>query len=802
MKSLLIVALLAVGAFAVAVPAPAFASSGHPNIVASTDQTNPFTVGTVTVATYNVTAPWGSAVLSAVDNTPLVGTNYFVLDLAGVTFDGAQFSLWLSPNGFSNINQTAGSGDVLITQTFNVSSLGGPTVHVGNYYLGTDTDRFISGPITSSSTDLPGGIYYVKVFDGTSTAVAVSAQFIIILPAITIKPTFGPAGADLKVTGHAFSAGGTVNLSIQAPLATWFGTANTTASALGNFSVSIAALGFRVPDLQNGASLLVPANVTTDIEVVAFDYGTGSSAQAAFVEAYREFYWLQAYRSGTTIGDNVGPGAFANMTAINGWVLQNLFISGLYFNPTNPTPTFTWDGNAIAPTHLTTINSTGYFDANFTVPISGLGAHFLRVFDATNNLTVVVNVQTTLIISPTEGPEGSTVTVTGYGFTANANVTVYWWGTELVTPSVDQGVDYILLFTQTNITAGSFTFTFAVPSGVYGGDHDIFANDTGLIEAVGVFFVTPTWGLSSNSGALGSKFFVIGSGLPVGSSVYETAVTPFSDFNGDETGADAYAYQLTYDNVWAEYPAAFYGLASGLSGDTFGDANYTMVAAGVPMTHFVGVVRADFGSYVIDGSFAFAVLGNTTGDQQILTAIAGQTSLLTGLQSSMTSLSSSVTALTTTVNGISTTVNGLQTSLTSLTTSQASAFASLNSAVSTLNTAVNNGFTGVNSAITSLGSSINTGFAGLGTKVDGVTTTLGGKIDPITTAVTALGTSVSTLSGNVNTLSGKVDTLTTTTTSINSATGSLGTITTVLYIAVILAAIAVVLELVLLIRKK
>jgi hypothetical protein len=88
MKSLLIVALLAIGAFAVALPAPVFASSGHPNIIASTSQTTPIT-SAHTNSVFNVTATWGSALLTAVDSVPLVGTYYFVLDLNGVTFDGA-----------------------------------------------------------------------------------------------------------------------------------------------------------------------------------------------------------------------------------------------------------------------------------------------------------------------------------------------------------------------------------------------------------------------------------------------------------------------------------------------------------------------------------------------------------------------------------------------------------------------------------------------------------------------------------------------------------------------------------------
>ncbi|HVP23082.1 MAG TPA: hypothetical protein VMS77_04130 [Conexivisphaerales archaeon] len=741
-----------------------------------------------------------------------------MVDLSGVTFSGAQFALYISPNGFSQINS---STDFLISPTFNVTSLGGAALHIGSYYLGTDSGHpFISGPITSTSVEIPGGVYYIKIFDGLTTAVAVSSQFVILLPAITIKPTFGPAGADLIVTGHAFAAGGTVNLSTQAPLATWFRTANTTADASGHFSVSLSSLGFRVPDLQNGASLIVPANVSQIIYVVAYDYGTGSSAQATFTEAYREFYWIQSYQSASTIGDDTGPGDWANDTAIDGWVLQNLFVSGLFFNPTTPTPTFTWDGSAITPTHLTAINSTGYFDANFTVPVSGLGPHFLKVFDATNNMTLEVNVQTTLIVSPTDGPEGSTVTVQGYGFDAFSNVTVYWWGTELVTPYIDPYTDSILLYSQNNISSGSFSFTFTVPTGVYGGDHTVYANDSimpGPSEwtyAVANFFVDPSWSLSANSGALGSQFFVIGHGLPVGSSVYYTDTDDyFSQYiydyynhinpgNYPATGADAYAYQLTYDNVWAEYPAAFYGLASGLSGDDTGEANYTMVAAGVPMVHYVGVVRADFGTYVIDGSFAFTVTGSTTGDTAILAAIAGQAATLTSIQSSLTSLSSSVSTLTTTVNAI-------QTALTSLSSSQASSFASLNAAVAGINTAVTglgttvtNGFSSVNSAVSSLATSQSSGFSGLTTAVNGLGTTLGGKIDTVNNGVTTLTSSVSTLSGKVDTLSGTVSGIQGTIGTVKSSTDALSTMTTLLYLAIIIAAVCVVLEVIVLIRKK
>jgi hypothetical protein len=258
MKSLLIVALLVVGAFAVAVPSPALASTGHATLVASTSQTTPFTSAHTTAA-FNLTIPWGSALVSTVDGAAVVGTNYLVIDLSGVVFSGAQFALYISPNGFSQINS---STDYLVSPTFNVTSLGGAAQHIGSYYLGTDTVPFISGPITSTSVEIPGGVYYIKIFDGLTTAVAVSSQFIMLLPSISIKPTSGPAGADLTVTGHGFSANGVVNLSIQYPLGTFKGTANVTADALGHFSVSTASLGFRVPDLQiaTGAAATVPSD--------------------------------------------------------------------------------------------------------------------------------------------------------------------------------------------------------------------------------------------------------------------------------------------------------------------------------------------------------------------------------------------------------------------------------------------------------------------------------------------------------------------------------------------------------------
>jgi len=806
MKSLLIVALLVVGAFAVAIPAPAMASTGHSDIVGSSSQTTPFTSAN-TPAAFNVTATWGSATLSMIDNVTAGANSNLVIDLSGVTFSGAQFSLWISPNGFSQLNS---STDFQFAGTFNVTSLSAsPALHIGSYYIGTDAGHpFVSGPM-ASGVEVPGGIYYIKVFDGLTTSVAVSSQFVILMPAITIKPTFGPAGADVTVTGHAFGGNSIVNLSIQAPAGTWKGTANTTAGANGYFQVSLASLGVRVPDLQNGAASLVPSWINGTIEVDATDYSTGySAAPQFFSEAYREFYVLQTITPSGSFVSPANPGPYTNLTdaagnpggnpaIINGWVLQSLYVSGLFFNPTTPTPRFTWDGNAITPTHLTPINATGYFDANFTIPITGLGPHFLWVFDATNNMTVQVDVQTTLIIDPLRGPQGTTVTVTGYGFNTGANMTAFWWGTELTMPTVDQGVDYLPLYSQLNLSAGSFTFNFTVPNGVYGGSHDIYVNDSSGTDAAAAFFVTPTWRLDATSGALGTQFHVLGACLPVGSATYETTTIPFSDFNGDVTGADAYLYQLTYDNV-----LSYQGGLGILQGDEMGVANWTMVSAGVPMTHYVGVVRTAFSSYIIDASLAFLVTGNTTGDTQILSAIAGQSSSLTGIQSSLSSLATSVSGLTTTVNAI-------QTSLTSLASSQASSFTALNTAVAGVNTAVaglqssvSSQFTTVNTAISGLSTSISSQFTSLNSAVTGAQSALGGKIDAVNTAVSGVASSVSTLSGNVGTLSGKVDTVQNTLGTVNTATNNIGTLTTLLYVAVALVIVAVILEVLVLIRKK
>jgi hypothetical protein len=439
-----------------------------------------------------------------------------------------------------------------------------------------------------------------------------------------------------------------------------------------------------------------------------------------------------------------------------------------------------------------------------------------------------------LILDPNEGPYGTTVTAKGYGFNDNANFTLFWFGTELTDPVVAED-DYILLASGNTGTSGSFTVTFVVPNGVYGGDHDVLANDTDLTSAKAVFTVTPKWSLDATTAALGTMFHVIGQGLPPGLSYYVTEDVNFTIVNGDPTGSEVANYGLTYDNTLAEV-GNFFGL-SNLMGNATGYGSFEMVAAGVPMVHYVGVIKLLPDGYKHDALLSINVTGNTNEGKAIISTLSDMStkvnnvvSTITSLQSTITALSSSVTSgfagvnsavadvkstvtsgnsaiasqitsgfagVTTALTAIQTTVNGVHDDLAAHVTQLTNAVTTITTAISSLGTQVTNAQSALAAQISGVGTSV----TGVQSAVTSAQSALSSKIDAVNTGVSDLKSSVSSLSGSMSTLSGTVNTIKTSTDSIKTTTDGMGTITTVLYIAVLLAAIAVVLEIVILIRR-
>ena len=671
-KSLLISAILLVSILGFIAPAvPAFGSTGH----ASLDAVNSLYVEHITAvqaATTSVGVYAGTSTVAQVDGTtPTVSPAYLAINLTGITFSGAQFDIYLSPNGFSQINTTT---DILVAGAFAVSAVTATptnvTATVGsetgkNYSIGAynPTTSLIEGPMP---TNIPGGHYFIKIYDGSSSSVAVSLQELIILPAVEISlpgvtagsALTGPAGGAVTLTGSGFSANGIVNITAKSSLATKdVYSKNITADSIGEFTWSSSNdTAFKAADLGATFSGTPVSGSQGTLTYKGYDWGTAqTSATALYTEAFRQFSVAKAFNPGTGLFSSAsGTAPYGNYSAgnpsVNGYVTYLLEIQGNFFNPSSQ-PSFTFTGfggatSAITPTAITAINSTGAFSANFTVPVAPKGQGFLSVYDSSGNLSLGVNVQTTLAISPSSGPEGTSVSVSGYGFTATSNVTVWWLGISFTNP-VNPATNNALLYNSTVPSSGSFSFTFSVPNDVYGGNHSISANSTAPDYAAARFFVSPSFSLSTTTAALGTLTTFTAQGLAVGNTSIFTTDPHFAQVNASQTGATGITYTVSYDNAL---------LSNAVKGNVNGTATYPVIAAGVPMVHYVGVVYLSpiTGTYTALTPIGLNVTGSTTEGAEIISLLQSyqsQTmSQLNSLSSSVSSLSSQVTNGFTSVN--------------------------------------------------------------------------------------------------------------------------------------------------------
>jgi len=847
-KSLLLIALFVISTIAVV---PVIASTGHPTL-GVTDAG--FT--TLYPSTLNVAVRAGDQLAYSMDGlTPPVSPAYFVIDFAGVSFSGAQFSLYISTSGLSQLN----SSDTAYTQLFNTADFnsGSPGTFTEyqftgsvwangtspTFWIGTlGTDPVVIGPVPFY---VPGGDYWIKVYDGSTTFVAVSAQQVTILPNISVLPNDPdapvPAGYPMTVVGAGWPAIGQVNITVWHEDDTLATSHRLTPNADGTFTWT-----FPMPDEgkyfgDTSPEALYNPHVEAFNTTATLLYNSPSDPSMDILQDI--FYIGRAYLYFNSVDyaenpvQEIGPGTYGSgVVDLHGQVLGTITVDGEYFFSSGTVNAFAdWGtaGQVALPLTFTyAVDDMGFFNATFAVPDLSMGDHLISFVDNSWSWNFTLTVETTIVVTPSEGTisnPATPVTVTGYGFSNNAAVTIYWFGivdTFRFAPG-DPISDYLLLNPAMNTTAGGgFTFSFTpldMIGETFGGYHWIYANDSNDVYAMTTFFIDQSYVLSTTSAAVGTNVTVIGEGLGTG----EYHASDFSEFPGLGGIDDEGPVQLQFGTYWSE-PAIVYDNIPTLQGSFqlfspirkgFDNPNATgqwtgwFMAAGVPMIHIVQVFDVS-GSYWQDyigtytdtaqliASFQLTVTGSTLEGAQIITALTGLSGSVSSLQSSLSSLASSVSSLTTTVNAI-------QSALNALSTSQASSFSSLNTAVAGVSTAVgnlqtsmNSGFTGVNSAITSLGSSVTSGFSTLTTAVNGVQTTLGGKIDSVSSTVTSLQSALTTLSGNVNTLSGKVDTISSSIGNVKTSTDTLGTITTLLYIAVILALIAVVLEVVVLIRKK
>ncbi|MFH1381507.1 MAG: hypothetical protein ABIH70_01280 [Chloroflexota bacterium] len=322
------------------------------------------------------------------------------------------------------------------------------TVTLGGYSIVTSPTTIVS----SNAGDFTATFVVPVGASRTPTVVAsdgtVSANTLFnLLASLRLNPDSASVGSTISVSGTGFSANDSITVSFDTTQV-----AETASDTNGNFSTS-----FTVPNSYGGAHSMTASDGT--------------------------------YSASTTF--NVLGSITVNPSS--GKVRSQTAVSGTGFNPSRSV-NISFD-NALQAT--TTTDSTGSFNTSVTVPLSAAGSHTITANDGTLSSSSPFITQASMTITPTRGPMGAEITVSGIGFLATTAITVQLGGNTAQNTTTD--------------TNGSFTTTFTVPQ-MTAGTYTLITSDGA--NAVSVeFTITASFSINPSAGHVGSTVLVSGTGF-------------------------------------------------------------------------------------------------------------------------------------------------------------------------------------------------------------------------------------------------------------------------------------------------
>jgi hypothetical protein len=293
-----------------------------------------------------------------------------------------------------------------------------------------------------------------------------------VAPVITVTPNQGPVGATVTVSGTGFSVSSTVGLVFDGVTIT----SCTTGSLNASGSWESFSCTFAVPIGTSGTSV-VATNVS------------GQKATGTFIV--------------TTPKINMSPneGPVGATVTVSGTGFSVSSTVGLVFDKVSI-------ANCTAGSLMT--GPTGAFSCTFAVPSGTSGTSVVATDVGGWTGTGGFWVKTPKITaSPDLGPVGATVTVSGTGFSVSSTVGLVFDRVTITRCSSGS---------LTTTGTGSFSCTFAVPSGTSG--TSVVATDVGGQTAAAGFWVkTPKITVSPTQDPVGATVTVSGTGFSVSSTV-------------------------------------------------------------------------------------------------------------------------------------------------------------------------------------------------------------------------------------------------------------------------------------------
>ncbi|MFC1907164.1 IPT/TIG domain-containing protein [Chloroflexota bacterium] len=235
-----------------------------------------------------------------------------------------------------------------------------------------------------------------------------------VVPAITVDPEAGSAGAQVTISGTGFGRRADITISFNGSEMVISGDDRTDSD--GSFAAT-----FSVPDVGPG---------TYDIDVEDDD---NNDASAEF-----------------TIAGKI------SIDPLNGNASTRVTVTGSGFKAASSVK-ITYDSTQVA---VVTVDNSGTFSESFVVPPSSKGPHTITATDGINTNTATFEMQTSGSIDKPSGNVGTELTISGTGFSGEIQIKY----------------DDKVIATTTSDAGGAFSATFPIPASNFG-KHTIIATD-------------------------------------------------------------------------------------------------------------------------------------------------------------------------------------------------------------------------------------------------------------------------------------------------------------------------------------
>ncbi len=496
--------------------------------------------------TFAVPTGTSGTTVSATDSGGLVASASFTVTTPGITVTPGQgpigATVTVAGGGFSVLSPVALTFDGVAVSSCAIGSLS--TDASGAFSCGFAVPSGTSGT-TVTVTDAGGQ--------------APTGTFLVTTPQITVGPGQGPVGAAVTVSGTGFSVSQPVALTFDGVTVAACTSGSTTSDAAGAFSC-----GFSVPSGTSGTTVTatdgggqvstgtftvttvlitvtpgqgpVGAAVTvagTGFSVstpVALSFGAVAlatcSSGSLTSDASGTFscsFPVPSGTSGTTVTATDAGGTHASgtftVTALSltvspkrGPIGAPVSVSGSGFSVSSSV-TLTFDGVSVSSCTSGSLatSASGTFSCGFSV-MSGTSGTTVRATDAGGSSATGVFTVTVpkITVSPTRGPVGARVTVTGTGFSVSSPVALVFDGVTISSCSGGGGL--------TTLATGSFSCSFRVPTGTSG--TTVTGTDAYGQHASKPFTVTvPKITVTPAHGPVGSSVTVSGTRYSVSSTV-------------------------------------------------------------------------------------------------------------------------------------------------------------------------------------------------------------------------------------------------------------------------------------------